>query len=142
MSLKEKIRILKDKIDINRKFPNYATKNIFRVGVGVLFLFVIMVIYIHGFNAQWTNIECDSYLPCPNPFVVCNDPDVFPTPAYCEFYNSIDCNGKGCDLDFIEGGDYIGEKPPKYIEYANLIMILILGITFLINHIVYVRRKK
>jgi hypothetical protein len=140
MSFKRKIKKLEKSLDINTYLPGYISKPIFRVGFGFMLLFIIGLLFAYGLSAQWVSAECEDLKGCMNPYIDCQE-NYFTEPLRCKFYNSLDCEGRNCDTDWIKYGDYIGQKPPTIIQYANIYLLIILSSTFLINHLNWVLNR-
>ena len=141
MSLMKKIKEIKDKLDLSKRYPNYFNKKIFRIGVAFLFLYIFILLINFGFGASWNYINCDNPSGCINPYIEC-DNSVWVVDPTCEYYKFNPCKGLNCDTYMIEYGDYIGEKPPFIVKFGDDIIFSIIMLTILFNHINYMRWRK
>lgn len=132
-----RLKILQDKLDLSKKYPDYINKNVFKIGFSIFILFVGLLIYSFGFT-NFIYIICDSELGCVNPYIKCQDIIFNPD---CDFYKKNPCIGKNCDNYIITYNDYIGQKPPLILKNSYKFALIIFLLTLLFNHIIYEVRK-
>jgi hypothetical protein len=140
--MKQKLKQINNKLDLNKKYPNYFNKLILRLFFGLGLLFCAVLLLIYGFT-NWTYIEClnNPLGVCKNPFVYCKADSII-KPSECKFYNSVECVGVNCDKEVIKVGEIIGQKPPAIVNNSILIFILIITFGFGVNHLNYIWRVK
>lgn len=148
MKLK-KLNQLHNKINLNKLFPNYFNKNIFR---GVIILLIIFTIYVYvseGYTLKFVYAECpeDSLRDCNNPFYICPVSGEYNIYNYerddCIINETIPkevrplCNAGACNNEYLKPGEIIGNKPSFFVLNYNLICLLLVGMAFLTNHLYY-----
>ena len=136
-----KINKLADKINLDKKYPGYFNKLIFRLGfVVILFLFTITM-YIEDFDfSNKIYVTCNSKLPCANTFYDCKH-KLFVV-SNCEYINSLNCPHNLCNIKQIMPGQTIGDKPSFLYRNFFAFTITIIFATFAINHNLYFYRRK
>lgn len=143
-------------IDLNKKYPGYFKKIVFRTSIIIMLLMLVVVFVSNGYTLRFVYAECskDSFLKCPNPFYVCpekesvesfninlnytgeNDNCIFKETINKHKLNMV-CEGGGCDLKYLSPGQSIGQKPNFLAKKFNSLVFLIVLLAFGVNHIIY-----
>ena len=127
-----KIKELLDKIDLSKKYPGYFNKWIIRGGFLFIFLFNLFILDSNDWHntTAWAYCPKSALTPCENPF--------FNNYSYHK-----DCINGLCNTQFIQPGEEVGKKPSLAFSNYNELSFLFGLLTFVINHFVYmIRRKK
>jgi len=125
---KNKLKELQDKLNLSKKF--YINKTIFRVAMGLILLYLLIGVYLYGYE-PYISVDCESKQ-CVNPFIYCEE-NLYK--GNCWEWNKIECEGVNCDKYYISEGEYFGEKPPVYLKYGKLIIFFIILSAFVVNYI-------
>lgn len=135
------LKIDLSKLDLNKRFPGYFNKWIFR---GLIFVMLIYGFYIWsltGFNtAGYISLTCNDAAPCLNPFYYCANDQTIAQAVDCSFYGRFDCARDLCLSEYIMPGQTIGQDAPIYLKTYPQVFGLGLILAFLINHLA--RRDK
>jgi len=135
-NLKNKLKKLKNDMDLSKKYPKYINKSIFWIGFGLFLVFIVVVLTQVGFG-KYIYLDCKNKDGCLNPYYVCKEKTAFNF-NQCSFYWKYPCEGRNCNTYKIDYNDFIGNKPPKIANNIPSFCLLILILTFLSNHIYYV----
>lgn len=133
MSFSEELRRASDAIDLKKKVPGYFSVSVFRVAFAILLLLGVYSMYQEGLfdgNRIVTYVECPKDAVggrCSNPLYglsgpLCSPPDV-------------------CEIEFLWPGMSMGHKPSVLYDWFGVVMIAVLGLAFLVNHVLYEWRK-
>ena len=136
---------IKNKFDLNSKFPGYFNKTIFRILITFLLFVLIFGVLIEGIDTK-VKVSCNSDgIKCINQIYKCkheiskNSVDYFLND--CEQYEDIKCSDNICSKKYLNPGESIG-KDSFIIENYNIIALISILLSFGINHLIYVRRKR
>lgn len=116
--------LVSERINVQKRFPGYFNKWIFRAAL----LVMALIIFFAGQSVHWRSgmyIECTSSTPCFNPS-----------------YNETCALGTPCSLQVMQPGDVIGEKPSWLVSNAGLLVLLDFALAFGLNHLVFEVKKK
>jgi len=147
--MQDKIKI--SDFDLQKRFPNYFTKWIFRSGVLVMVILFFYIMFLNNFNLQQhPYISCpeNSAMPCKNAFYQCNQNitiDYTKLQAEvinCKQIKELGCNNGICDKEYLQAGEVVGTPPLKIIKLFPLLVFSIILICFIVNHLIYIRGKK
>lgn len=119
--------------DVKKKVPGYFSVSVFRVAFVLLLFLAVYVMYDEGLfdgNRVITYIECPKDAiggRCHNPLYgatgpVCSPPDI-------------------CEIEFLWPGMSMGKKPSVLYDWFGVLMAAVLGLAFLVNHVLYEWRK-
>lgn len=122
--LKEWDKKVSDKLDLNKRFPNYFNKTIFRTVAALTFVFAISLGFIYGLNPFY--YECKDARGCLNPAFGMEGEKI------AEYLPT--------DVAMFEYGYKVGEKS-ILLQYGDLIMYGLYIIAFGVNHLLYLRSK-
>jgi len=133
--------------DLQKQFPGYFNKTIFRIGFIILFIWVAVMVYSSWGQWDYVNYTC-SESQCENPFYKCrnytqSDNVVFnymESRCIAKTDESL-CSRGLCDKEFLSYGDSLGETPPYLVKNFYGFLFLDLILMFLINHIFYYYRR-
>lgn len=118
-----------DKMDLSKKFPGYFNKPLIRFGMFIYFVLLMFAIWSHGsLNVAYFSCDSESPVPCVNPFY--------------ESGAKICTKSNICDYEILQPGETVGMTPSAFVENVNNLGILIIAITFIINHIMYRSKKR
>jgi len=142
----KKLKKLNTIFYINNVYPNYINKWLFRFAFFCIVLLFLNVAYLNNFDfSTHAYIKCNSEFKCSNPFYACqNQSSVFLDFSYidCEPYNKIKCADGVCSFKFISPNSYLGvAQSSLYVEFFQNVIIIV-SLTFIINHIFYLLRCK
>ena len=132
-------------LDLKKRYPNYFNIWVFRTGISFMVIILICILTLNNFDLStkyYVGCPENSFSVCKNPFYECNYKihDVINT-INCEPYFKFGCPENLCEIEFFEPGEYVGEKPNNTQNNFFLICILIMILSFVINHILYIRGK-
>lgn len=125
---------------------SYFCKPVFRCCIFLMFIFFVAVVIENRGLEYNSYIECpeDSLTSCLNPAYECRSNYLKATIEYgydCNYYNNFDCEDF-CNIDRIEPGEYFGKKPGLLFNSAMVVFALLIVSAFLVNHLVYIYRRK
>ena len=140
---------MKNPLDLNEKYPGYFNKTVFRAGIILITFFAIVLMLMNGIQNQYY-IMCDvnNIQPCKSILYACANP---PEPLTMEYYNIRDtCNSilkhnwsnTEKNKEFLQPGEVLGNPPPTIVKHSLDIILIMLVLMFIINHIIYKRKKK
>jgi len=138
---------MNNSLDLNKKFPNYFNKLIFRLCVLTIVLLFAITIYLFGVN-QKVSISCNDKTPCVNPLYKCSHPPQTFSADFLALENTCDIllkyNWSTAEKNKLQlqPGEVIGEPPPFIIKHLTTLVFIIIFLSFGINHLFYLRRKK
>lgn len=137
--------------------PNYITKNVFRVALGIMLLLVLFGAYHLDFDFKnYYSVSCNNPegIQCLNPFYYCSHQDELKM-NYSNLYaptNGLiisNCDGLDmeeickqgvCESKTIEVGKTLGKQKPN-LDWINWLSLGILLTAFLINHTIWKVKK-
>jgi hypothetical protein len=123
-----------EQIDLSKKFPNYFNKKLIKTSMYLCFAIIIISLIINKGSFFYFYAECNNDT-CMNPLFVQVDN---------RFEKSNLCYKKGfesfCLDPIMQKGDKIGNYN-YFVQNSNNITLMILIITFIINHILYKRKN-
>jgi len=151
-SLSERLNAWSDKINLRKRFPDYFRAWVFRSAFLIVFVLLLVAVKIDGTSILWGQEpwhECPATgSPCENPFWYCMQGPFVSTKIMGQSY---DCEGvevvcaehpEFCYGEWLAPGEVRGNKPSEFSQSFTLIMWLILGFAFVVNHILYRWRSK
>lgn len=157
-------------LDLNKRYPNYFNKLVFRTAVIVMVVIFFYVLFLNEFIfKQQVNVECKSDQPCLNKFYICNHQEEFmndncklinttdisfwncmQNQTYinnnylnldCKYIKSLGCDYGICDNEYLKPHEFVGKPKSQVMNMFPIIVILILMISFAANHLLYKWRK-
>ena len=149
--LKEWYNKTKDILDINKRFPNYINKNLFRMVFFIFLVYTATILISTNGKMQWENMKCDSDSTCKSYFWICNETDLkltqetsehpctprsIATPKMIEFCDKYNCP------QYLQPGQLIGEQIPRQVKEYPYIVFAMMFIVIIINHIQYIKKRK
>jgi hypothetical protein len=142
MKLNQDDNIKISDFDLQKKFPGYFNKWVFRAGVLILVLIFCYALFITKFSTTpYVSITCNSPTPCQNDFYTCNHPNLIYYQD-CTKILKMGCDNGICDKELLQPGETIGRTPPPILKHFLTITIIIIACCFLVNHILYKVKKK
>jgi len=121
----KKIKQFFDEINLSKRYPGYFNKWLIR---GALIILILFQAYLYYDNGGMTSayFECaeDSFTQCKNIFYGSTHKD-------CDRFPNL------CSQEFLIPGEMVGRKPSSLFESFEMIVFLVLGGTFLLNHILW-----
>lgn len=139
---------MEDKKYITKKGKYLFNKWVFRIALGIIFVYCVILYFSMGINSNF-NINCPttSKQNCLNPIKYCIDHsnNIFDYTSHdCETYEGFvkSCRGDLCTQEYIQPGKHLGDLPPFYFRIWPYVMIIIVGLAFAVNHFVYNRRNE
>jgi quinol-cytochrome oxidoreductase complex cytochrome b subunit len=126
INIKEKKPLKENKLDINKVFPEYINKWIFRGVILVMILFTYFVFVSNGGTLVFNYVDC---------------PITAPTSCYNSAYQPLASPDSCLSLENIPIGESCGKKPNFWAVYYNLICMLFVVFGFLFNHLFYFLRS-
>ena len=143
--LKEFDKKLGDKLDLNKRFPGYFNKWVFRLAFVLIAVMIIDAFIAYGVSGQ-TYLSCNDPAGCLNPLYVCQREDykqvngehIVPNDCFIEVTPAIkkSCKVIDCTKKYLSYGDSYGEKPPAYLDGMFILIVL----AFVANHLLYVKK--
>ena len=135
--LKQKIDEVSDKFNLTKKYPGYFNKNIFRACLLICATLFIITLLQNNLSNFYAYAECKSQEPCKNPYYVCQPGD-----TDCVIKEFVPDKLKPIveqygELKQLQPGQIIGNKPNFLAYHFNSICVLIVIISFSINHLLY-----
>ena len=143
-------------MNLTKKYPGYFNKWIFRGA-----LFFLVVLFILALKSQNYSMEKHLYIYCPdenidkclNPYYVCNQYLATDAAGYIQINEAglaVFCASVGelpepcpvCEVQYLNPGQSLGDKPPAYVEYFPHYGFLLLALALAFNHLAYMRRQK
>jgi len=128
MAVAKTIKQLEKKLNLKKKYPLLFTRTttiILNVAIIVCIALIFLSAYLDGANTV--------YIECPASTRGCNNP-LFD--QFCYLTHT------PCEKAFLYPGETIGEKPSLLTQNLSDIIVLIIGLSFLLNYFLYVRRLK
>jgi hypothetical protein len=146
-NIKKKFEELGKEFNLSKQYPKYFNKLVFRSGV-ILCLFLLFFIFVNNnFSLNYVYAECYEDI-CQNPFYKCpqDSNSIYGPQFQCieevpHLLSDI-CSSGVCERKYLYKGEVLGEKPPFYAQYFNLICIIIMLSSIAVNHLIYVSRGK
>jgi hypothetical protein len=158
-------------IDLQKMYPNYFTKWVFRSVVIVMVVIFFYIMFLNNFSLKYSpTITCNSNQPCLNKFYICNHEEYFlndncklestsdisfwncmKNQTYvndqyfnldCNYIKMLGCDYGICDDKYIQPKQIIGKQPSKLFNMLPMINILIIILGFIANHLLYKWRNK
>ena len=152
MTILTRLKEIEDNLNLTKKYPDYFNKKLFRTATIIMFILFGIGFYMNDFKINNVYVECNSETPCQNPFYLCSHINM---KEYQDFYANGKqcmpeitwktkelCNAGGCDKEYLQPHEIIGNKPNIYNQYFFLLIITLYIITFTINHILYKRKNE
>lgn len=137
--------------DLNKKYPDYFNKKIFRASFVLAFLFFFYTVLVAGSHTitGYTSITCPKDAltgVCFNPYAYCAYgslqekqgiicPDSVKLSKLC-------ATSDLCSKKYLQRGETLGEIPPPIVKHAHIIVFLIIFMAFPINEINYLIKNK
>jgi hypothetical protein len=143
-------KIKVEDFDLNKRFPNYFKKWIFRTGVIIMVVLLFYILFLNNFELkQHPYISCpeNSLFACKNAFFECNQnitldyTKLQPEQIQCDQIKKLGCMNGICDKEYLQAGEIVGTPPSQLITFYPLIVLGIIIICFLTNHLLYLMRK-
>jgi hypothetical protein len=124
-------------------------KVVFRIAIGIMALFFVMLVMLYGFESYFY-VSCPKNAPvdCVNPVVQCSNVDPLTINIECQAYSPLveRCqtypNNPLCTTPTIPPGSYVGDFPPFFVRSSVLIFFGVMVSAFLVNHLLFNRRRK
>lgn len=130
--------------DVQKQFPGYFCKWIFRAGFLLVFIYVIAMLSSTWGTWNYVYYECNDPI-CNNPYYVCTPQDTDYGRIYrSTCWNEVDawiCDQGMCDKKVLVQGESLGQKPPVLVRYFSRVFVLLLVLMFVINHAFYAMRR-
>lgn len=145
-----KIKEILEELDVQKKFPGYFTKNVFRFFFIFFFLLMFLAYSMNDYKEYSTYFECpqEAQKPCRNPYYICQDGEYEENMRPCITFvkgkfliNQIKKENIS-KIKYIAQGRSIGEKANVLIEYGYFLLFLNIFLAFVVNHVLYIVRRK
>jgi hypothetical protein len=162
--IKELDNKLNDKLsflNLSKKYPNYFTKSIFRLGLVLMVLIICYNFYLNDFSMTNIVLDCPASAmggKCLNPAYDCqndliadnilltfNLTQIKPLDhSSCVFYTSDQrlsyCSVLPCDKRYLDAGEHYG-RTDVFVDHSVEFFILIIIFCFILNHGYYIFTK-
>jgi hypothetical protein len=133
---------------LKKQLPkNYINKWVFRGGLFGLVIFLFMIAAVNGFDFKGhpvVNCDLNDNIPCRNPFYTCKTIDTSSLTyvmSNCISLNKYNCEYNLCDKEYLQPGESIGKKELVTQGQMGLIAIIVLVVSFALNHLFWMLRK-
>lgn len=148
----EKLKLKLSNINLLKLYPNYFVSKLpFQIAFFFILLVILMGWAISGFNLAFVSISCpaSSPLPCHNPVYVCPQNAVNLTMVGSHMFNdgmrcndvpTWICDKVPCDKRYLQPGEKYGDNELIFNVIIRTILFFIF-LPFLINHLLYLRKK-
>ena len=126
-------------------------KVVFRVTIGILVLYAVIVGMVFGVhNFFYVSCPSDAKNDCINPINHCSNlgSNIEYFHYGCNNYERYvkECRENPrqvlCTQETLSPGTHIGDFPPFFVRNAVVFFLVIIGLSFAVNHVLYNRRLK
>ena len=126
------------------KKSTYFYKPIFRCAIILMVLYFAVAVYENEGMDYHVSVSCEnsSMFNCKNPFYECRENYLLAIRDFnCDSILSLNCEDF-CYLQSIAPGQSYGKNPGLFFQYYKEAFAVIIGLAFVINHILYILRRR
>lgn len=140
------LKVWQDKADLNKRFPGYFIKPIFRLGLLISFFFFILISFgaRENFFSGYVSVACpaDSGAGCSNTYAVClkgslDERRGLVCPSSDRLNSLCSKHGNLCESKYLRPGEVAGSVAPWAVRNAWTITLMPLILAFIVNHVFY-----
>lgn len=123
------------------KYKDYFNKKVIRYMALSIFV-LVAITFLSSANSLYLECPKESNTPCINPLYDCKYNPNINNANFCNKIKDVECKDNLCEVQYLQQGEFLGEQPKHLQTFMPNYIVLIMIISFIINHIIYTKKQR